>query len=291
MLTDNEREFWRGFLAAEPGFASDGIGSAVDGPNPPDVLCATLSGKKIGVELASWNESEQVKWRKTRKSFEESYLRIIESANHVRPHRIGWVWLHPKRQQVSPQDMSSFREELYEFLTRENGLSDHDWDQPHGASVQNFAGFPTVAEYLESVWIFPRRELANFPVGQNWIKFENSGAASAPSWILGAVVDRILAKFADYEDRNLHVRHKLDELHLVCRYDEQALLAGVVPETSGFDFAGFGLRVGRALSNDYGVFDRIFLFNPYEARKVLQVYPMRGVESLNSTSKCSTRLE
>jgi len=26
MLTDNEREFWRGFLAAEPGFAGDGIG-------------------------------------------------------------------------------------------------------------------------------------------------------------------------------------------------------------------------------------------------------------------------
>jgi hypothetical protein len=25
MLTDNEREFWRGFLAAEPGFAGDGI--------------------------------------------------------------------------------------------------------------------------------------------------------------------------------------------------------------------------------------------------------------------------
>ena len=289
MLTDNERKFWRGFLAAKPGFAGDGIGSAVDGPDPPDILCATLSGKKIGVELASWDESERVNWGKTRKSFEESYLRIIESANHTKPHRIGWVWLHPKRRQVSPQDMPSFREELYEFLARENGLSDPDWDQPHGASVQNFAGFPTVAEYLESVWIFPRGELANFPVGQNWIKFE--GAASVPSWILGAVVDRILAKIAEYEDRNLHVRHKLDELHLVCRYDEQALLAGVVPETSGFDFAGFGLRVGRALSNNSGVFDRIFLFNPYEARKVLQVYPMRAVESRNSTSKCSTRLK
>ena len=288
MLTDNEREFWRGFLAAEPGFAGDGIGSAVDGPDPPDVLCATRSGKKIGVELASWNEHEQVKWRKTRKSFEDSYLRIIESANHARPDRVGWVWLHPKRRRVKPAEVSQFHEELYEFLARENSLSDPEWDQPHGASVQNFAGFPTVAEYLESVWIFPRGELANFPVGQNWIKFE--GAASAPSWILGAVVDRILAKIADYEDRNLHVRHKLDELHLVCRYDEQALLAGVVPETSGFDFAAFGLRVGRALSNDYGVFDRIFLFNPYEARKVLQVYPMRGGESLNPTTKCATRL-
>ena len=291
MLTDNERQFWRGFLAAEPGFAGDHIGSAVDGPDPPDILCVTGSGKKIGVELATWNQSERVTYGKARRSFEGSYLQILESANHARPDRIGWVWLHPKRRQVSTKDMSSFQEELYDFLARENSLSDPDWDQPHGASVQDFAGFPRVAEYLDSVWIFPRRELVNLPVGQNWIEFENSGAAFAPSWILGAAVDRILAKIADYEDRNLHMRHKLDELHLVCRYDEQALLAGVVPETSGFDFAGFGLRVGRTLSNNSGIFNRIFLFNPYEARKVLQVYPMTAVKSLNSTSKCSTRLK
>ena len=159
MLTKDKKEFWRGFLAAEPRFAGDGIGSAVDGPDPPDVLCATLSGKKIGVELASWNESEQVQWRKTRKSFEDSYLRIIESANHARPDRIGWVWLHPKRRQVKPEERSQFCEELYEFLARENSLSDPEWDQPLGAAVQNFIGFPVIADYLDSVWIFPRRKL------------------------------------------------------------------------------------------------------------------------------------
>jgi hypothetical protein len=43
------------------------------------------------------------------------------------------------------------------------------------------------------------------------------------------VVDRILAEIADYEERNLHVRHALDELHLGSRYREQALLADVAP--------------------------------------------------------------
>jgi len=66
---------------------------------------------------------------------------------------------------------------------------------------------------------------------------------------------------------------------LVCRYDEHALLADVVPEISGFDFAAFGLRVGRALGNHHGVFDHIYLFNPYEGRKVLQVYPIRAGDS------------
>jgi hypothetical protein len=116
--------------------------------------------------------------------------------------------------------------------------------------VQNFAGFPTVADYLDSVWIFPRRELANLPLGQNWIKFESSGAVSAPSWILGAVVDRILAKIADYEHRSLH-----------------ALLADLILR--------YSRCVGRALANEHGIFNGIFLFNPYEAQKVLQVYPSR----------------
>jgi len=169
--------------------------------------------------------------------------------------------------------VSQFREELYEFLARENSLSDPEWDQPLGAAVQNFIGFPVIADYLDSLWIFPRRKLESLQPRQDWIKFENSGAISAPSWILGAVVDRILAKIADYEDRNLHVRHALDELHLVCRYSEQALLADVTPGASRFDFAAFALRVARALANEHGVFNRIFLFNPYEAQKVLQVYP------------------
>lgn len=274
MLTDDERELWKGFLAAEPGFAGESIGSAVDGPDPPDVLCASLSGKKIGVELASWSPREHVSWRTARKSFEESYLQIIDSANHQRPERIGWVWLHPKGREVKPEHVSQFREELYEFLARENCLSNPEWDRPLGAAVQNFIGFPLMADYLDSLWVFPRRKPESLQPGHDWIEFENSGAISAPSWILGAVVDRILAKIADYEVRNLHVRHALDELHLVCRYSEQALLADLAP-AARFDFAAFALRVSRALASEHGVFNRIFLFNPYEAQKVLRVYPTR----------------
>jgi hypothetical protein len=284
MMTDDERETWRAFLAAEPGFAGESIGNAVDGPDPPDILCATLSSKKIGVEVATWSPREQVTWSDARKSFEDSYLQLIQSANRARPKRMGWVWLQPKRRQMKPQHLSQFREELYEFLARENGLSDPEWEHPLGAAVQNFIGFPVIAEYLNNVWIFPRRKLKRLHPGQDWIKFENSGATLAPSWILGAVVDRMLAKIADYEHRNLQVRHALDELHLVCRYNEQALLADVAPDSSRFDFAAFALRVGRALANDHGVFNRIFLFNPYEAQKVLRVYPFRLAKQHQATT-------
>ena len=116
MLRDDEREAWRGFLAAAPEFAGDTIGSAVDGPDPPDVLCVTKSGRKIGVELTKWVEHEQITSGKARESVEDSYLQIMESANHARPHRIGWVWLNPKSRRVKPKDVGQFREELYELL-------------------------------------------------------------------------------------------------------------------------------------------------------------------------------
>ena len=275
MLRDDEREAWRGFLATEPEFAGDPIGSAVDGPDPPDVLCVTISGKKIGVELTKWVEHEQVTSDKALESFEESYLHIIESANHARPDRIGWVWLHPKARRVNPEDVNQFRAELYDLLARENGLTDPEWEHPQGAAVQDFIGFPVLDGYLDSLWIFPRRRMQLLPAGQNWITFENVGSAYTPTWIVQAAIDRILAKTRDYEDRNLHLRHALDELHLVCHYCDEALLHNSPSHGPDFDFTAIASRVSHVLANDDKVFDRIFLFNPYEVPKVIQVYPAR----------------
>jgi hypothetical protein len=277
MMTDDEKELWRSFLAAEPAFAGESIGSAIDGPDPPDVLCATLSGKRIGVELATWSSSDRdrlASWV----SFEDGYLRIIESANHARPAHIGWVWLRPRRSSVKPEEVPDFREQLYEFLARENSLSDPEWDQPLGAEVSNFFGFPIVADYLDSVWIFPRRQLERLQPGQDWIKFEGTEMSLAPSWVFGAAIDRVVTKIAEYEERSLHVTHSLHELHLVCRCDESLLSADFIPRPSKLDFRSFAARIGNVLADEHGVFNRIFLFSPYEAPRVLQVYPVARKE-------------
>jgi len=43
-----------------PGFAGEAIASVVDGPDPPDVLCAAASGRRVGVELTKWVEHNQI---------------------------------------------------------------------------------------------------------------------------------------------------------------------------------------------------------------------------------------
>ena len=89
-----------------------------------------------------------------------------------------------------------------------------------------------------------------------------------------------MAKVEEYGDRNLHVLHALDELHLVCHYCDEALMYNTPARAPGFEFAAVASRVANVLANDLGVFNRVFLFNPYEVRKVLQVYPFRvGIQA------------
>jgi len=74
--------------------------------------------------------------------------------------------------------------------------------------------------------------------------------------------------------------HALDELHLVCHYCDKALLHNAPARAPGFEFIAVASEVANVLANDHGVFNRIFLFNLYEVRRVLQVYPVRfGIQA------------
>jgi hypothetical protein len=117
-LRPDERTAWNGFRAAAPRFAREEIAGAGDGPDPPDVICASASGKTIGVELTRWVEHDQITNGRGREFFENSYLKIIASENEPRPDRIGWVWLHDKSQRIKPEDEMPFRNELFELLSK-----------------------------------------------------------------------------------------------------------------------------------------------------------------------------
>jgi hypothetical protein len=133
MLRADERVAWDGFRGASPRFAGEDLAGAGDGPDPPDVLCTTTSGKRIGVELTKWVEHEQVTEGRGREFFENSYLKIIASESDPRPDRIGWVWLHDKSQRIKPEDEARFRAELFALLAKENATpepSPDEWPVP-----------------------------------------------------------------------------------------------------------------------------------------------------------------
>ena len=64
----------------------------------------------------------------------------------------------------------------------------------------------------------------------------------------------------------------LAEFDLVCFYCDEALLHNTPIEAVNFGFPELTAKVKQSLGTVPGVFDRIFLFHPYEAIPTVQVY-------------------
>jgi hypothetical protein len=270
-LRPNEELAWNGFRTAEPMFAGEEIATWVPGPDPPDVLCTTLSRRTVGVELTKWVERSQLEAGKIREGVEGSYLTVVASENEPRPDKIGLVWLYDRHRRVKPKDAAQFRQELYNCLAEQSALADPDWGDPQGGPIKDFAPrYPMLAGYLDSIWIRPRQHFKSLA---EWIQFEGTGGSYTHDWMVQAALDRVYAKIDDYEDRNLHVQNSLDELHLLCHYDDDALQYNTPIHTVDFGYADLAAKVREAFAHNHRVFDKIFLFHPWENKKVMQVYP------------------
>jgi len=276
MLRDDERIAWEGFFAAKPRFAGEDICTAGDGPDPPDVLCTTASGRKVGVELTKWVNHDQVTSGRARESFQNGYLQIIGSENEPRPDRIGLVLMDIQWKRVKPADQAQFRSELFALLAKENAKFEPEWDDPQGGPIQDFSAFAMLQKYQIGLQVFPRSRMETLYPGQQWVTFRLNGGAFGHEWMVQAAIDRIFAKIEDYEDRKLHEQHSLDELDLLCYYCDEALLHNTPFDGVDFGFPELSARVAQALASGRGVFDRIFIYNPYEGRKVVQVYPTKN---------------
>jgi len=289
MLRPDESNAWIGFLAAAPGFAGEDIANWSDGPDPPDVMCTAAAGKTIGVELTKWVEHDQIEGGRGRELLENSYLNIIGSENEPRPDHIGRVFLHDKSLRIKPKDAPHFRSQLFGFLARENAKPEPSWNPEcaitaeycdsirswntiQGAPVNNFSSYPMLEKYIEEIWIYPRQRREKLPAGMPWILFETPGGEYTPQWMLQAAIDRIQAKIRMYHGDDIRGRHSLGEFDLLCFYCDEALLHNTPIYAVGFGFQQLAADVRQALTSAPKVFDRIFLFYPYEDIKVLQVY-------------------
>jgi len=286
MLRDDERTAWSGFLAAEPQFVGEELTSEGPGPDPPDILCVGKSGKKIGVELTKWVEHEQITDGSARMLLEDSYLAVIRSENEPKPDRIGRVVLYDKSKRLKPEDQAQFRRELFALVVKESATPDPpddpqrppvavpSWNTPQGGPVRDFTGFPTLAKYLDQIWIYPR-EKVDFP-GEPWVMFELGGGAYTPDSMVQAAIDRIRDKIKKYERANHRAKHSLAEFDLLCFFCDEALSHNTPTHGVDFGFPELAEKVARALKDDPKVFDRIFLFHPHESQKAFwRVSPLR----------------
>jgi hypothetical protein len=274
---------WKAFFDAAPSFTGEPIAGWQPGAEPPDVLCTTMAGKRIGVELTRWLVASEVRDRAGQELQQNEVLRTVASEKESRPGHIGFVNLElSSTTRLRKQDSTAFKEQLFRFLNAENAKplkpttldpfkAAPDWTkfQRFQQALAKFDSYPMLAKYLSSIMIFPR-EWAPAPVaGIAWVQFQAFGGASAHNVMVDAAVAEITKKVDKYTAKNPRFNQSLNEFDLLCHTCEQTLKFNG-PLFASLDHVAVGVRSQIAGQTMY---DRIFLFHDYEELKVVPVYP------------------
>lgn len=271
----NEKLIFDSFLKTCPDFANEAIEEwdvveewyakrALDPPphpfdKRPDIIAVTASGRRIGVELKSWVNREQITEARKRERIQENILKAIGEQPRNETHNIGYVWLSAKEVRFDPRDAAHFREQMFDLLEQ----VDNSWFQKHGLrdcshEIGGFAGFPVLGKYLLRVQVEPAiRE--RFEI--NWIDFPPPGGFYSPKAMLDTLSTSLVAHKTDerYKDLRRHVG--LDEVYLLVHYDFKAFAYNTSFGPPNFGFKEAARLASNVLGGNGGYFDRVFLFH------------------------------
>lgn len=270
----NEKLIFDSFLKACPNFADEPIEQwdvveewhAKRAPAPPaqpfdkrpDVIAVTASGKRIGVELKSWVNREQITEARKQERIQENILKAIGEQPPNETQHIGCVWLSAKQVRFDQRDARHFREQMFRLIEQADNAwpQKPDWDQELFENVNDFKGFPILEKYLHSVEFHPR---PRFDI--DWIQFPTRGGAYSPNEMLGTLSRALLAHRSDERYKDLRKQVGLDESYLLLHYDFKAFAYNTPFDTSNFGFEDAAKFASSVLGGDGGNFDRIFLFH------------------------------
>jgi hypothetical protein len=271
-----EKETFAAFLAAAPDFAGEAVRDwHQPKQDPPDVLCSTVSGRQVGLELTGWIDEEQIADAKSIESMENSIRKAIqpEPPNNTEHIHFAWLLTLPKAR-VNPADAAAFRTELLQLVEEidKRWDAEEEWHSLQGCWWRDFSRYSTLGKYLSEVRFFPRSAFRNWSStkgGQHWLTFPLRGGAYSEEPMVAALQDRLSDKIQKYAARP----GGLDEFDLLVHYDLAWAYNSPV-ETLTFKFADAARAGADFIGDDPGAFDRIFLFVPHnETQKVFQLYP------------------
>jgi hypothetical protein len=212
---NEEKSIFEAFLLANPQFAGDRICSwKLAAPNdPPDVICATESGKTVGIEIAQWAHQREMAAGKAREAVEQTIRDAIGSQPPNTSENFELVVFFAREKVGLPfADHASFRIALLELI----GRVDRSWPEKFSTSSYGFsdlAKFPPLGKYLMQVQFVAGTSSASpveWIVPVRWMDTFDSRTMLAP--LLG-----ILEKKAE---KCRKLKTPSDSLHLVIAYDQ-----------------------------------------------------------------------
>jgi len=271
-LTD-ERVIFESFLKLCPDFASEPVkewdvvemwytSHALAPPahpydKRPDIIATTASGKRIGVELKSWVNRDQIAEARRQERIQDNILKAIGKQPPNETEHIGYVWLSAKKVRFDSTDAADFREQIFALIEQ----VDNNWSEKFGLrecshDVTDFTRFPILGRYLRSVQCAPRPYFES-----HWIHFPSPGGAYSPNEMLQTLSSSLTAHRTDERYKDLRQHVGLDEVYLLVHYDFKAFAYNTPFDAPDFGFKEAAEFVSKTLNGDGGNFDRIFLFS------------------------------
>lgn len=269
----NEKLIFDSFLKLCPDFAGEPIDdwdvvddwyakNAIEPPvrpfdKRPDIIAITASGKRIGVELKSWVNRDQITEARKQERIQANILKAIGTQPLNKTKHVGYVWLSAKEVRFDSADAADFREQIFALIDQ----VDNNWSEEFGLrecshDVTDFTRFPTLGRYLQGVHCATRPHFET-----DWIHFPSPGGAYSPNEMLEILKKALFDHRSDEKYKDLRKHVGLDEVYLLVHYDFKAFAYNTPFAAPGFGFKEAAQFAARALDGSGGYFDRIFLFH------------------------------
>jgi hypothetical protein len=252
---DHERAIFEALLELCSDLAGAKLASWTPGPNPPDFVCTTESGRKIAVELTEWLHEPQIEKARALDYLEEEIRSRVHWSHtdrfnvHLNP--VGQGSVYPAKRVVS-----HIIHELTLLLANFDPTSRPT--NPVGWWRLSVKDYPILDQYFRDVLIWPARRIPQGIKVSRASSYHDDDSFAAAQDVL---VKKLKEKRQQYSD--LKVQLTLDELILVLYYN-RALLWNTPAEGLGGGIQEKIERLKVWIGDERGPFDKVPVFLAYE---------------------------
>jgi len=280
-----ERRSFQAFYDMCPGFAGEEIREWYSAKHdPPDVICVTASGRRVGVELCQWAHSGEMNAGKLREAIERKIRDAIGTPQpHSRSKNFRWLVFFPKSKvYIKTHEYSAFRESLVRLIEH----ADRTLTKKQGGQALGFGElyrFPPIDKCFESVRFVLGEALTS---GVDWIV----PAGRFDTFDERPMTDPLLQQLRKKAMLCGTLRTPCDEACLVVTYDEALPYCSPLG-TRRRSVQDIAREAAEPLVADRSPFTHVFLFVAVEpGQKVYQLLRQRpaGHKNANDTSPPST---
>src|SRR6266850_6581865 len=150
----------------------------------PDIIAVTASGRRIGVELKSWVNRDQITEARKQERIQDNILKAIGEQPPNESQHIGYIWISARQVRFDQRDAAQFRQQMFTLIEQVDNAwpQKPDWDQDLFENVHDLTAFPILEKYLHSVEFHRRPRFTS-----GWIQFPSRGGAYFPNDMLGTL--------------------------------------------------------------------------------------------------------